>query len=176
MKLSAHIGMVTALLALASCSTTAQGPQSSTLAPQDLNFLTSSYQLIHFDLDACSFVKKSKLEPKLVPVVDKICADAAEYAPRIRADAASAGVTLPDTLPTNLKAELVTLNYHPQPNLSVAFIRTEISSHEKALAVFQNEAQNGLNPRLKMKAAQVVPLIEKNLELLRSALPSSTAQ
>jgi putative membrane protein len=176
MKLSARYGVVAAMLALAGCSTTAQGPQSSTLMSQDLNFITTAYQLVHFDLSACAFVQKSTLEPQVVPVVNKICADAMEYAPRIRAQAAAANVTLPDTLPTELKAQLVTLNYRPQPNLSVAFIRAEISSHESALAVFQDEAQNGVNPTFKQTAAQTAPLVEQNLTMLRQALPSGMGE
>lgn len=173
---SARYGAVAAMLALAGCTTTAHAPQSSTLAPQDINFLTSAYQLVHFDLDACTFVKKNKLDPKVVPVVDKICRDAAEYAPQIRADAATAGVTLPSTLPADLKAKLVTLNYHPQPDLSIAFVRVEIASHEKALAIFQNEAQNGVNPHLKMRAAATAPLVQQNLAMLRAAMPQTDMQ
>jgi putative membrane protein len=176
MKLSARYGVVAALLALAGCSTTAQGPQSSTLAPQDLNFITTAYQLVHFDLDACTFVQKNTLEPQVVPVVNKICADAMEYAPKIRAQAAENNVTLPNTLPTELKAQLVTLNYRPEPNLSVAFIRAEISSHESALAVFQDEAQNGVNPTFKQVATQTAPLVEQNLTMLRQALPAGTGE
>lgn len=176
MKRSARYSAVAALLALAGCSTTAQGPQSSTLAPQDLTFITTAYQLVHFDLDACAFVQKNQLEPQVTPVVDKICADAAVYAPQIRAQAAAAGVTLPDTLPMELKAQLVTLNYHPQPNLSVAFIRTEISSHESALAVFQDEAQNGQNPTFKAAATRTAPLVQQNLHMLRAALPPGMAE
>ena len=171
MKLSARYGAFAAFLALAGCSTTAQAPQSSNMSPQDLNFITTAYQLVHFDLDACAFVKKNTLEPQVVPVVDKICADAAEYAPKIQAQAAANGVTLPNTLPVELKAQLVTLNYHPQPNLSVAFIRAEISSHESALAVFQEEARNGVNPTFKQVAAQTAPLVQQNLDMLRQALP-----
>jgi len=176
MKLSARYGVVVALLALAGCSTTAQGPESSTLAPQDLHFITTAYQLVHFDLDACTFVQKSTLTPQVMPVVDKICADAMEYAPKIRAQAAANDVTLPNTLPTDLKAKLVTLNYHPQPNLGIAFIRDEIASHESALAVFQDEQQNGVNPTFKQVAAQTTPLLEQNLTMLRAALPAGTAE
>ncbi|MCF3946529.1 DUF4142 domain-containing protein [Acidiphilium sp. AL] len=176
MKLSARYGVFAAFLALAGCSTTAQAPQSSNVSSQDLNFITTAYQLVHFDLDACAFVQKNTLEPQVVPVVNKICADAAEYAPKIRAQAAANGVTLPNTLPMELKAQLVTLNYRPQPNLSVAFLRAEIASHETALAVFQDEARNGLNPTFKQVAMQTAPLVEQNLDMLRKALPAGTAE
>lgn len=176
MKKTLCYGAFAALFALAGCATTAQAPQSSNVSQQDLDFITSAYQLIHFDLDACTFVQKSALEPQVMPVVNKICADAAEYAPKIRTQAAQAGVKLPSTLPTTLKAKLVSLNYHPQPNLSVAFLRAEINSHESALAVFQDEARNGVNPTFKSTAMQTLPLVQQNLTMLRQALPAGMAE
>lgn len=176
MKLSTGTGALIALLALAGCATTAQAPQTSNVAPQDLHFVTTAYQLVHFDLDACGFVQKSKLEPQVVPVVNKICADAADYAPRLRAQAKATGVTLPNTLPADLKAKLVTLNYRPQPNLSVAFVRMEIDSHQRALSVFQDEMQNGVNPTFKQVATQTTPLIQENLKMLHQAMPTGMAQ
>ncbi|HEX7389033.1 MAG TPA: DUF4142 domain-containing protein [Acidiphilium sp.] len=176
MKLSARYSLLAAFLALAGCSTTAQAPQSGNVSAQDLNFITTAYQLVHFDLDACAFVQKNTLEPRIVPVVNKICADAAEYAPKIRAQAAASGVTLPNALPMEMKAQLVALNYHPQPNLSVAFLRAEIASHEASLAVFQDEARNGVNPSFKQAAIETTPLVEQNLAMLRQALPSGMAE
>jgi len=64
MKLSvrpAAIVMIATMTALAGCATTARAPESSSLSPQDLQFVTSTYQLVHFDLAACDVVRKAKL-------------------------------------------------------------------------------------------------------------------
>jgi putative membrane protein len=164
-------GALAGILALAGCSTVAQAPTTSNVSPQDLAFITTAYQLVHFDLAACAYVQKGGLTPTVVPVVNKICADAATYAPQIQAQAKANGVTLPSTLPLELKSQLVALSYHPSPSLSVAFLRYEISSHESALAVFQDEARNGTAPQFKQVAIQTTPLVEQNLELLRKAMP-----
>lgn len=169
-------GLFAAMLVLAGCSTVAHAPRSAMLAPQDLDFVTTAYQLVHFDLDACAFVKKNPLEPQAVGVVDKICADAAYYAPRLRDQAGQAGVALPDALPLDLKARLVTLNYHPRPNLTVAFLNAEIGTHERALAVFRNEMRVGANPSFRRLAKKTMPLISRNLAMLRQALPNGTAE
>ena len=169
--------IVTAMmLGLAACSTTAQAPQASNLSPQDLQFITTTYQLVHFDLDACAVVRKTSLTPEVQPVATKICADAKHYAPIIRQQAASAGATLPDTLPAQYKAKLVALTYHPQPDVSTAFVRDEIESHENALSVYQDEMQNGSSPAYKQIAMQTLPVVQGNLQMLRAALPAGTAE
>ncbi len=169
-------GAFVGILALAGCTTMAQAPATSNVSPQDLSFITTAYQLVHFDLAACAYVQKGGLTPAVVPVANKICADAATYAPQIEAQAKANGVTLPATLPLELKSQLVALSYHPSPNLSVAFLRDEISSHETALAVFQDEARNGTTPQFKQVAIQTTPLVEQNLELLRKAMPEGMGE
>ncbi|GAA5264775.1 putative membrane protein [Acidiphilium sp. MT5] len=174
-KLSRY-GALAGILALAGCSTVAQAPATSNITPQDLGFITTAYQLVHFDLAACAYVQKGGLTPTVVPVANKICADAAKYAPQIQAQAKANGVTLPGTLPLDLKAQLVALSYHPSPSLSVAFLRDEISSHESAIAVFQDEARNGTSPEFKQVAIETTPLLEQNLDMLRDALPKNMGE
>jgi putative membrane protein len=164
--------LIAAALGLAGCSTTAQAPKASNLAPQDLQFITTTYQLVHFDLGACLVAKKGALTPRVRPVADKICDDATHYAPIIKRQAAAAGAILPNTLPAAYKARLVALTYHPRPNLSVAFLRDEIESHENALAVYQDEMQNGNSPAYKHIASRTLPVVEGNLRMLRAALPA----
>lgn len=165
-----------ALITLAGCATEAQAPNDHRTSQQDLNFITTVYQLVHFDLDACGYVQKNTLEPGVKPVVDKICSDAEKYAPRIRAQAKAAGVKLPNTLTLGRKAQIVSLTYHPEPNLSVEFLRDEIGSHESALAVYKQELREGQNPEFRKVAQETMPLIEQNLQMLRNALPKDTQQ
>ena len=168
--------VIASMLGLAACSTTARAPRTANLSPQDLQFITTTYQLVHFDLDACAVVQKAALTPEVRPVAAKICADARHYQPIVRQQAAAAGATLPDTLPAQYKAKLVALNYHPQPNVSVAFVRDEIESHENALAVYQDEMQNGVSPAYKQIASETLPVVQGNLRMLRTALPAGTAE
>lgn len=176
MKVPARCAVIVALTALAGCSTTAQAPQTSNLSPQDLQFATTTYQLVHFDLDACAVVQKAALTAAVRPVADKICADAKHYAPLIRQQAAATNTTLPDTLPQEYKAKLVALTYKPQPNLSDAFVRDEIESHSSALSVYQEEMRSGTNPTYRHIAEETMPLVEQNLRDLRSVQTRGAAQ
>ena len=172
----AQAALLAALLAVAGCSTTAQAPKTSNLSPQDLQFITTTYQLVHFDLNTCTVVEKADLSPEVRPVATKICADARHYAPILQQQATSAGAALPDTLPSEYKARLVALNYHPQPDISVAFVRDEIESHESALAVYQDEMQNGNSAAYKRIAQQTLPVVEGNLRMLRRVLPAGAEE
>ena len=172
----ARCGVVAGLLGLVGCTTTAQAPTTANVSAQDLNFVTAAYQLVHFDLAACSIVQKSDLTPEVKPAADKICADAEKYEPVIRSLASRNNVRLPDALPIEFKALLVSLTYHPEPDISVEFLRDEISSHESALAVFRDEAWNGTNPEFKAIARRTTPLLERNLDMLRAAMPKGVAE
>jgi hypothetical protein len=158
------------LIALTGCTTTASGPSTSSLAQQDVDYYTSAYQLIHFDLLECQYFNQNSLKPIVLPIADKICSDAQEYAPLLKADAAASGVTLPDTLPPALQAQLIAVTYAPQTDLTTAFLQSEVMSHVSSLAVFQVEARAGTDPTAKRRAAETTPLVASNLSELKTAL------
>jgi len=159
-----------ALFGLAACSTTAQAPAASNLSAQDLSTLTAGYQLIEFDLAECSMLAASSTTPQVAALSQKICADAKSYQPQLEQLAAMHNVTLPNTMPDDLKARYVSFHYSPAPNVTVNYLRDQIDSHEDALAVFQMEAMNGTDPAVKAMATRTLPVIQGNLDALRQAL------
>ena len=48
-----------------------------------------------------------------------------------------------------------------------AFIRDEITDHERALAAFKREAAHGTNPDVKALASQMIPMLEQHLSSAR---------
>jgi putative membrane protein len=170
MKLIKLLAGSAALLGLAACSTTAQAPAASNLSAQDLSTLTAGYQLIQFDLAECSILAASPTTPQVAALSQKICVDATSYQPQLQQLAATHNVTLPNTLPEDLKARYVAFHYFPTPNVTVHYLRDQIDSHEDALSVFQVEAMNGTDPDVKAVATRTIPVIESNLAALRQAL------
>jgi putative membrane protein len=163
--------LISTILGLAAgCSSTASAPATAAVNPQDLNFVTAASQLIQFDLAECTITQHNVLTAPVTAVAEKDCADAAHYSPILSQQAAAMGVTLPNDLRYDLKAEFVQLNYNPVPSADVAFLTGQIGSHESALAVFQDEAKNGSNPQLIALAAQTAPVAAANLDALRAAL------
>jgi putative membrane protein len=158
-------------LALAGCSTTAQAPATAQVSQQDLDFVTTAYQLIEFDLAECRIVQRASMTQAVVAVSTKICADAAHYKPILQQQAAARNIALPNDLRYDLKAQLIQLNYVRDPNVDVAYLRDQIASHESALAIFMDEAKNGTDPALKATAAQTVPVVQDNLARLRAVMP-----
>lgn len=158
-----------ALFALSACSTTAQAPQTASVTQQDINAITAGYQLIQFDLAECSIMAGASGTPQVMAISSKICADAASYKTNLEQLAAANNVTLPNDLRYDLKMQVVSLHYHPDPSMSSQYLRDEINSHETSLLIFEDEAQNGSTPQLKSYFAQAVPLVQGNLNALKAA-------
>jgi putative membrane protein len=55
-----------------------------------------------------------------------------------------------------------------------AFVRDEISDHEKALAEFKHEAAHGSNPDVKALASQTIPTLEQHLNTARQLAKSES--
>lgn len=176
MMCSSRYAGFAALLALGGCMSTANAPSGSNVSRQDINFITTAYQLVHFDMNACSFVQKNEISPSARTAVDKVCADAVTYEPKLHALAEGAGIKLPNTLSFVRKEQLVSLTYHPEPDLTVEFLRDEINSHENTVAVFKGEIRDGRNPQFKAEAGETLPLVQQNLDMLRAALATRITQ
>ncbi len=156
---------------LAACTTTAQAPQTSGLAPQDLNAMTSAAQLIQFDLAECEVLGAGGVTPSVAAISQKICADASAYKGQLDSLAAANSVTLPNDLRYDLKVKVVALRYHASPNVSAQYLSDEIDSHKTALLILKDETANGASPSVKAFATQATPLVQGNLNALEAASP-----
>lgn len=178
----------------AGCSTTADAPAAANVSSQDLAYLTSAYQLIHFDLSACAALGQSDIPAYAASVVFNVCSAGRKYKPLLESTARDAGATLPDQLDFDHQSETISLAYgtgyanlprnreyhgpvvpaysvsgmYPSP--IVQFLQYEVASHEASLADFQSEARLGRKPEIKAVAKQYEPLVRQNLHDLQAAL------
>lgn len=165
------------LIVLSGCATTATSSSSSNASPQDTNFYTSAYQLVHFDLLECSYYRQNyPTQTAKIAVFNQICDEAAQHSPLLQADAAQSGVTLPNELPIELRQELVVATYEHGQDPVTDMLQAEVMSHVNSLATVRVEEHAGTDPTAKALAFQVEPLISKNLTALQAALSSTTSQ
>lgn len=75
---------------------------------------------------------------------------------------------LPTELPYELNARYAALVRNHNGNLGQQYLSDQISSHESALAVFQEEAATGTDPDVKAAAIQVIPTVQSNLDQLKA--------
>ena len=175
MKIVEFIGAGAVLLGLTVFSFTAA--QAAPLGPPDSEALITAYQIIQFDLQECRAIQggvsmngSGVVPVDILKVSGKICSDASTYKPMLEKLAASKGFELPKQLPYMLTARYAGLIRNQGPGLGVRYLNDQISSHEDALAVFQDEAANGKDPDVKAAAAKVIPTVQGNLDLLKATL------
>jgi putative membrane protein len=176
MKIMDFIGAGAVLLGITAFSLTAA--QAEPLGPPDSEALITGYQIIQFDLQECHAIQggasmangNGTVSVDILKVSAKICSDAAAFAPKLEALAKSKGFEMPRQLPYMLTARYASLVRDQGPGLGVRYLNDQISSHEDALAVFQDEAANGKDPDVKAAAAKVIPTVQSNLDLLKATL------
>ncbi len=159
---------------LAACSPTAQAPASSDLAQQDLDSFTAAYQLVQFDLAECGLLQGGGASAQTMAVSQTICADATSYQGKLQQLAAEHNVALPDKLNYDNRVRLISLKYHPSPNINVQYLQDAIDSHEDALRIFRDETVNGTSPEIMRFDQGAIPVAQTNLDSLRASLAAAS--
>ena len=179
MKIVNFIGAGAVLVGMSMFSYT---PAQAALESPDSDALIAGYQIIQFDLQECNALQRGvsmsngagTVPSDIADVAAKICNTAANYQPLLVKAAKDKGFELPRSLPYSLTAQYAALIRNPGPGLGVRFLNDQISSHEAALAVFQDESINGKDPDIKAMATKVIPTVQSNLDLLKQTLAKHT--
>jgi hypothetical protein len=162
-------GMATFIAASAPAS-------AATLQSPDSDALVAGYQLIQFDLKECMAIAArpgvSANGSGLVPadirsIANKMCTTAREEKPKLEALAQSKNFDLPDGLPYYLNARYAALVRNQDANMGQQYLQDQISSHEDALAVFQDAVATGTDPDVKSALTSVIPTVQSNLDELK---------
>ena len=149
------------------------------LQSPDSDALVAGYQVIQFDLKECEAITgktgvsangSGLVAPDILTVSTKICNDAQANLPKLETLAKANDFALPDGLPYTLTARYSALIRNKDAKLGINYLQDQISSHEDALAIFQDEAANGTNADIKAAAAQIIPTVQENLALLQQTL------
>jgi putative membrane protein len=153
--------------------------QAASLQSPDSDALVAGYQVIQFDLKECQVLTgkagvsangSGLVTPDILKVSAKICSDAQANLPKLKALAKANDFDLPDSLPYTLTARYAALIRNKDAKLGINYLQDQISSHEDALAIFQDEAANGNNADIKAAAAEIIPTVQENLTLLQQTL------
>jgi hypothetical protein len=164
------VGMATFVAASAPAS-------AATLQSPDSDALVAGYQLIQFDLKECMAIAarpggisangSGLVSADVRTIAGKMCDTAREEKPKLEALAASKNFDLPDELPYYLTARYAALVRNQQANMGHQYLEDQISSHEDALAVFQDAVATGTDPDVKAALTSVIPTVQSNLDELK---------
>jgi putative membrane protein len=149
---------------------------AATLQPPDSDALVAGYQIIQFNLKECTALSPRAgisnngafiVSPAIRKIAAQMCSESREYSPKLEALAKSKDFELPKSLPYYLNARWAALVRNQNGNLGQQYLEDQISSHEDALAVFQEEAATGQDPHVKAAATEIIPTVQANLDQLK---------
>jgi putative membrane protein len=83
------------------------------------------------------------------------------------------GLTAPDSPDAKDQAEIDKLQKLDGKKFDRAYLKDEVRDHEKVLKLLQKEASDGTDPDIKAFAEQTIPVIQKHLDLAKTAKSSS---
>lgn len=159
-------------LALAGCSTTPR-----TAAPADLTnplmapgYLAQAGSSDQFEIQSGQLAQQASQNPAVRQFASMIIADHTQSTQMLMAAAQAAHVPAPP--PTILPAQQAMLDQlraaGTGPAFDQAFQQVQIQAHQNALQLHQNYAQSGDVPALRQTAAQIVPVIQKHLQMAQA--------
>ena len=163
------------LLGLAAISA-ASPAMAAPLQSPDSDALVAGYEVIQFNLKECMAIAPSGgavgngtrvVSPEIRTLAGKICDESRTYKPKLEALAKAKDFELPDGLPYYLNARYAALVRNQNGDLGQQYLDDQISSHEDALAIFQEAVATGTDPDVKAAAAEVIPTVEANLAALK---------
>jgi Domain of unknown function (DUF4142) len=147
------------------------------LQSPDSDALVAGYQLIQFDLKECMAIAAKPgvsangtglISPDIRDIAGKMCDTARAEKPKLEALAASKNFDLPDDLPYYLNARYASLIRNQNGTMGHQYLDDQISSHEDALAVFQDAVATGTDPDVKAALTSVIPTVQSNLDQLKN--------
>jgi putative membrane protein len=175
MKMRTILNCGAALFGLAAVSA-ALPAMAAPLQSPDSDALVAGYQVIEFNLKECDAIAPRSggvgngsrvVSPEIRTLAGKLCDESRMYTPKLEALAKEKDFELPDGLPYYLTARYAALVRNQNGDLGQQYLEDQISSHEDALAIFQQEAATGTDPDVKAAAAEVIPTVAANLAALK---------
>jgi putative membrane protein len=181
MKICNNLMVGAVLVCSAAFASVATPALAGTLQSPDSDALVAGYQIIQFNFKECMAISPKAgtlgngsftVSPDITKIAAKMCSESREYLPKLEALAKAKDFKLPDGLPYYLNARWAALVRNQNGNLGQQYLQDQISSHEDALAVFQEEAATGTDPDIKAAATEIIPTVQTNLAELKKLAKS----
>ena len=86
--------------------------------------------------------------------------------------AASKGVVLPAEMDSKHKSGMEKMSAMSGMEFDMAYVKMMVKDHEKAVALYQKEADNGKDAEAKAFAAKTLPVVQMHLDMSRKMMSS----
>lgn len=153
--------------ALVACETT-KATSTGDMTPADVDFVTNAYNIIEFDRQECTIAQTQARTPEVRELAGQLLMQANEFDAQLRPIAASAGITPPSVLRTDLRTRSARLRLGQGLEFDKAFVEDQIVSHQDALNMQQSMMEStGANPKIRELSSKGTAILTRNLARLR---------
>ncbi len=138
-------------------------------------YLAAAAQSDSFEITEGNLARNRAKNPKLTQFGARMVIDHKKTTGDTKAAAGMAGITIgaaPQLRPDQLQM-VTALSSLSGAAFDQEYIRQQIASHQEALAVQSNYAQNGDVPQLRTSAMKTVPIVQSHLQMLQNMQTSS---
>lgn len=137
--------------------------------PNDIDFVTNAFNIIQFDREECTLAETRAKNPDVRSLAAQLLQQANDFDARLRPIAASAGISPPTVLRTDLRIRVVNLRLNQGVDFDRPFVEDQIVSHQDALNLQQSmmDTQGG-NPQLQALARDGTSILRTNLAKLQN--------
>lgn len=108
--------------------------------------------------------------PDVKNLADTLVHDQTDAYARLSALASKTGDSIPKGIDAAKVQAIQRLVHLKGDRFDRQFARDEIAAHRQAIAVFKNEAEHGSDAAVKAYASQMIPVLEKHIQLAESCL------
>jgi putative membrane protein len=155
--------LMTALLLMGANPATAQE-----LAAQDKMFLDKAASDGLAEVELGQLAQRQAVSPEVKQFGQRMVQDHEQANQKLMAAAKELGATPPEKPSADAEATKRELEGMTGAKFDQEYMRAMVKDHDKAVALFQREAQEGQSEPLRKLAAETLPTLQEHLQMARS--------
>lgn len=122
------------------------------------------------EVELGSFANQQATNPAVKQFGERMVKDHTEANNRLQQIAQQKGMTLPNDLPDDAKQLKERLTSMKGPEFDRTYMQNMVEDHQKDVAEFQKEADQGQDPDIKNFAATTLPTLKEHLQLAQTTM------
>jgi putative membrane protein len=144
------------------------------LSPADRHFMNTAANVDMIEAHVGQMAQAQASDSGVKDFAKRLADDHSQAYTQLLALANKTGETIPRGIDIRRDHAAAQLEHLQGVRFDRAFVKDEISDHEKALAEFKREAAHGNNPDVKALASQTIPTLEQHLNTARQLAKSES--
>jgi putative membrane protein len=136
------------------------------LSPADKKFIDRIASANEAEIKAAQLAEDKASSQKVKDLAQTMLTDHTDAGQKLTALAQQKGLTVPTDLEPADQKQIDRYSKLSGKKFDRAYVKTQISDHEKVLALLKTESSDGQDPDVKALADQLTPTIQKHLDML----------